>query len=287
MDKVTWMYDYLPVHMLVMAQKAECRFGECLMDCPRSDQGEIQVDSTDALEKLVEVRIESLLLSLAALESYLGYYAYKTLEMKEPEYADKSLYEYMEETKMSEMLKGQPNKVKRRHEIIMEENGKKPVSAFLTTAKLTLEEKMMYWPYMRSGKLISYKDGYIKKILRLLNLREELVQPNLEMPPEKGTVSSKEEIKEITLAHELPGSLTPGKSAAEQYGVEYYNEYHFFWELLHCYPARSVQEFIQYLHRMDKSDQHFASVICPVELVDEGGEPLTEKIKIYGYDLDL
>ncbi len=286
MKSVSWMKDYFPARMLGLAMIEECRFGECLMDCPR-DGDVIRIDSPDDLKRLVDTRVTSLLLSMAALEAYLGYYAYRASERLGDKTSEPTFSEYLEQKELNPVFKEQPNKIKRRHQYLVEVHGDKPVTRFLNSAGLTLEEKIFYYPLMRAGKPVSTKDGNVKKVLRLFGLHEELRQLDLAYPPEEGKVGSVSETKEISLSFDLPDAINIGKTASDEYVVEDYGENHFVWELLHCYPPRAVAEFSQYLHTLDNSDHHFMSVLTPVELVDENGRPVTEEIKKYRIEINL
>lgn len=287
MKEVTFMADYFAVHMLAMAQKSECRFGECLMSCERTDDGVIKVEDRDVFERLLEHRIDSLLLSLAALEAYLGYYASRAAEKIELESPGVKVQDYFEKLDLLEMFKDQPNRVKRRHEIILEENRTKPMSFFLSAARLTIEEKIFYWPMIRTGQLISFKDGYVKKMIRVLNLREDLVVPATPAFYDMRKVGGRDEIADVFLRHEVPAGLTPGKSCSDEFATDDYGEEHFLWELLHYYPARTVREFIQYLHRLDLSDNHFITVMRQALVVNDKGDPLTEPEPRYRIEFNL
>ena len=287
METVSWMTDYLPVHMLAMAQQAELRFGDCLMSCPQTSDGTIRIDDPVIFTRLLECRITSLLLSMAALESYLGYYAWETAQNIERDHPGISFHDYLEQKKLPEAIKSLPNRVKRRHEQIVEEYGAKPIARFLTVARLALEEKFMYWPLIRTGKLINYKDGYVKKVMRNMALRDELLQPNIANAPELRKIKTVSEIKDVFLRHDLPASLTPGPSCAEEYVVETYAEHHFFWELLHIYPARMVPEAVQYLHMLDDSENHFIAALRAAELVDGEGNLVVEPMKKFIIEVNL
>lgn len=287
MDSVSWMMDYLPVRMLALAQRAERGFADCLNACEHTDEGVIKIDDPEVFTRLLELRITSVVLGVAAFEAYLGYYAYQTAGKIEEQDPKITLAEYLEKHDLEEILKRQPNRLKRRHEVLMEENGRKPVARFLTSARISLEEKIIYWTLIRTRKMISYKDGYVKKLLRLVSIRDELLHPDLAYVEAKGSVGSSDELGDVFLHHRVPGDLTPGKSFSAEYVRETYGEGHFMWELLHIYPAREVQEAIQYLHRLDGSDQHFISISRAAELVDSSGKPVFEPLKKYTIEVSL
>jgi hypothetical protein len=287
MKEVTWMTDYLPVHMLAMAQRAERRFADCLMSCPKTEDGVIDIDDPEIFTRLIEERITSTFLTLAALESYLGYYAAQTAKTIEDQDPGVALEEHLEKHGLLEIIKYMPSRDKRRHEFIMEENGKKPVTRFLTAARLTLEDKLNYWPLLRTGSMIDFRDGYIKKMKRVINLRDELLQQDFNIAPSVKRISTAAEMKHVTLHHDAPEGLTPGRSFSDEYVEESYQEGHFFWELLHVYPARAVQEFIMYLHGLDGSDNHFIAALCAAELVDSDGNPITEPAKRFAVEFNL
>jgi len=287
MDFVSWTIDYFPALMLAMAQRAEQRFAECLMSCPKTDDNVIRIDDPEIFTRLLEARIDSLLLSLSALESFLAFYAARTAARIEAEDPGISLLEYMDKNKITDVIKHQASRVKRRHELIVEENGDKPASRFLNKVKLTLEEKLFYWPLMRTYTMVSYKDGYMKKLSRLMQLRDELMHPDLGIAYELKKASSVAELKKAFLHIELPEGLTPGVSCSDEYVIEPYNEEHFLWELLHVYPARTVQEVIQYIYRMDNTGNHFIVAQKIAELVDASGAPVTETVKRHVIEVDL
>lgn len=273
MDYISYMSDYLAVRLLALAQVAERRFEACLLSCPESD-GVIRVLEPEAFTILLENRITSLLFSMTSLSAYLSYYAAETARKLGDAEAGTSLKDFLERHGLLSKLKDFPNRLKRRHELIIEENGERPLSLFLGLTSLTLEEKVIYFPLIRTRKLVSWKDGYMKKLSRLMALAAELRSPGLELSPEIKTIGSTEELQTVFLHHDLPPELTLGQSAADRCAVEAYAEGHFFWELLHCYPARAVPEVIQYLHRMDQSDHHFITVTRAFE-VDESGAPVS------------
>lgn len=287
MDKVSFMTDYLPVHMLAMAQEEERRFADCLMSCPRSNDGVIRIDEAEVFTRLIEFRIKAILLSLASLESYLGYLAARTARSIEEREPGITLRGCLDAHHLHDVLKTLPNRAKRRHELILEENGDRPVTNFLTSAPLALDEKLMYWTLIRCGKMINFKDGYIKKAMRIISLRGEILHPDLRDAEDSGKISRAEQVAEVFLHHRLPDRLTPGKSCADRYIIEWYGEHHFFWELLHVYPDRMVQEVIQYLHMLDESENHFIVALRAAELLDWSGEPVTEPVKQYVIEVNL
>lgn len=287
MESISWMSDYLPVHMLAMGRAAELRFEECLLSCPKTGDGVIRIDDPRVFTTLLENRISSILLSLAAFESYLSYHAGETAKRIEADSPGITLNEFMEKNNFSDFIREMPNRTKRRHELIVEENGDKPVKRFLTVAGLALEDKMLYWLLIRSGKMISHKEGYIKKLLGIVGLRDELLHPNLEIAPELRKISDVRQIHDVFLHHDLPAVLTPGKSCSDEYVVEHYNQGHFLWEVLHCYPPRVVCEVIQYIHTLDGSENHFISAIRLAEMVDPEGRPITEPTKKYTIEVNL
>jgi hypothetical protein len=158
----------------------------------------------------------------------------------------------------------------------MEEHGRQTLTHFLCASRLELEDKLTYWPLLRSGRMVSTKDGYVKKLLRLTALREDLVAPVAASTHDLRSAATDAELTAVLLHHQLPATITPGRGRSDQAAAEPYREGHFFWELLHCYPTREVQQAIQYLHQMDHTQQHYASVIRAAVAVDERGEPLTE-----------
>jgi len=288
MESVSWTADYLCAHMLFMAQREECRFGDHLMSCPKTEDGLIQIDDPDDFTVLLEARIASVLLSTAALEAYLGYYgrqAAKKIEQEDPRI---SLATYLKKHKLDEIMKRQPARTKRKHELVMDLNGDRPVKRFLSTdVGLGLEDKIMYFSLVRTKKMIGYKDGHVKKMTKIINLRNELLHPDVENAPSAGKLAGLEDLAGVFLHHPIPESLTLGVSASEEYVSEPYQEEHFMWELLHVYPPTATQEFIQYLHKMDDSPHHFISVQSPVQLVDAEGRPVTEPMKKYAFGLKL
>ncbi len=284
MKEITWMTDYLPVRLLAMAQKSERAFEERLMKCPREGQV-IKIDDRDDFTQLLERRVDSVLLSTAAFEAYLGYYAHQTAMMVPPEETMLTLEEYMEQKALKEFFRDQPTRIKRRHELLLEENGDRPLLKFLDTLPMDIYQKLVYLPLIRAGKLIDYKDGNLKKIIKILSLRDEILNPGLTSVYKKKAISDSSEVTGVFLHHPVPGNLTPGKSLSDSYVVEPYGEEHFYWELLHVYPDRAVQDAIQYLHQLDGSENHFIVATCMAELVDEKGECITEPKKKYIIDL--
>lgn len=281
------MTDYLPAHMLAMAQQAERRFGDGLMSCPRTEDGTIRIDDPEVFTRLLEARIASLLLALAALEAFLGFYAFETAKKIEEQDPGVTLHDYMEKKHLFDQVKNLPNRVKKRNEAIMEEHGGKPLFRFLTAASISLEEKLLYWPLIRAEKLINFKDGYVKKLTRVIAIRDELVHPDLANAPELRRAQSVAAVSRVFLHHELPARLTPGRSCSAEYVVETYAENHFFWELLHIYPDRAAQEAIQYLLWLDQSENHFMVAQTVAELVDASGAPVTEPAKKYVIEVRL
>jgi len=286
MESVSWMSDYFPVTLLSLAQQEERRFEECLLECPREDDA-IKVLDRKHLGRLLQHRTTSVLLGLAALEAYLGYYANQAAGKIEAENPGVKLGQFLEQQKLTEFFKELPNRWKRRHQLILEEYGEKPLSQFLTRSSLHLEEKLLYWPAINTGKFISFKNAYLKKALRINGLREDLLHYNLETASELIPVKDRREMEKALLYYELPERLTPGRSCADEMVVEAYDEHNFIWELLHCYPARMVQEMIQYLHSLDESENHFITAIAAIEISGENGKPLTEPMKQYQLVLNL
>lgn len=286
MEAVSWMSDYFPVTLLSLAQREERRFEERLLECPRED-ATIKVLDREHLSRLLQHRMTSILLSLAALEAYLGYYANQAAGRIEAENPGVKLGQFLEQQKLTEFFKELPNRWKRRHQLILEEYGEKPLSQFLARSSLALEEKLLYWPAINTGKFISFKNAYLKKALRINGLREDLLHYNLETASELIPVKDRREMEKALLHHELPERLTPGRSCAAEMVVEAYDEHNFVWELLHCYPTRMVQEMVQYLHSLDESDNHFITAIAAIEISDENGKPITEPMKKYQLVLNL
>lgn len=286
METVSWMTDYLAVHMLAMAQRAERRFEDCLMSCPR--EGDlIRIDDREVFTRLLDERVTSLVLSMASLNAYLAYSGYEVSKSLDKKHPGITLQEFLEQNHYTDYFKHIPNRSKRRHEAIMEEYGNKELSFFLNRASLSLEDMVLYFALIRSGKFISYKEGYLKKFMWVKSIHDELLNPNPQIAPQNHTISTREEFEKVFLYHDLPSQLTPGKSSSDEYAVEYYNENHFFWELLHCYPTRMVQETIQYLHTLDNTDNHFISVIQAAEKLDSKGNPVTEPVKQYTIHVNL
>ncbi len=281
MESLSWMKDWLPVHLLSMAQVSECRFQDLLMSCPKRGDGVIDIEDAGVFTRLVEERAASILISMAALESYLGFYAYETSKRLEEREPGLTLKEYMEAHRLTEYIKYLPNKTKRRHEYLMNEYGDRPLQYFLTAAPLELYDKLMYWPMIRCLKHIDFREGYMKKLMRIISIRDEILHPDLASPPGEGGAGTREEIASVFLHHDLPAGLSPGKSCSDEYVREPYNEGHFFWEMLHCYPARAVQEAVEYIHLLDKSENHFISAVRPALMVDGGGNPVKEEEKVY------
>jgi hypothetical protein len=285
MKEVTWMTDYLPVMMLGVAQKAERRFEEILMSCPK-DGGTILVDDPKDFTNLLESRVTSLMMSMASLEAYLGYYAYQASKMIEKEDPKITLLEYVNKHHLNEFLDRQPLKIKRRYDQFAMQWNDKSIIAFLNDGQISCEEKILLYPLIRAKQVVDYKDGYIMKVVRLLALKEEILTPSFSVLPELKKVETIEEIHNVFLHHDLVGSVTPGVSSSDEYVVDPYLEGHFMWELVHLYPARAVQEFVQYLHKMDQSENHFIMAMSIVELVDEKGDCLTETLKRYSIELN-
>ncbi len=286
MKEVTWMTDYLPVLMLGVAQKAERRFEEILMACPK-DGGTIKVDDPKDFAELLESRVTSLMMSMAALEAYLGYYAYQTAKIIEKEDPKINLLEYVNEHILNEFLDRQPLKIKRRYDQFAMQWNDKSIIDFLNDGQISCEEKILLYPLIRAKQVVDYKDGYILKITRLLALKNEIATPSFTVLPELKKVKTIEEIHNVFLHHKLVDPITPGTSSSDEYVVDPYLEGHFMWELLHIYPARAVQEFVQYLHKMDQSENHFIMARSIVELVDEKGDCLTETSKKYVLELNI
>jgi|GEM_PF-4614827 len=286
MKTVSSMSDFLAVHMLAMAQRAERRFEDCLMSCPR--EGDlIKIDDREVFTRLLEERTTSLLLSMASLDAYLSYLGYEASKKLNEKYPGITFQEFLEQNHYSDYFKHIPNRSKRRHEAILEEYGNKELSFFLNRSDIDLTDKILYFALVRSGKFISYKEGYLKKFMWVKSIHAELLSPNPEIAPEVHKIGSREEMNEVFLYHDLPEGLTPGKSCADEYTLEYYNENHFFWELLHCYPTRMIQEVVQYLHTLDNTENHYISVIQAVEKKDPSGNPLTEPVKQYDIRINL
>jgi len=281
------MTDYLPAHILGLAQLSERRFGDCLMSCPHTEDGVIKIDDPDIFTRLIEARITSLLLAMAALESFLGYYAFETAGKIEQDHPGITLHDYMEKKGLFDLVKNLPNRIKKRHEAIMEDYGGKPLPRFLAAAPLSLEEKLIYWPLIRAGKTINFKDGYVKKLTRVIAIRDELLHPDLATAPEIRRAATIADINRVFLHNDLPESLTPGRSCSAEYVVETYAENHFFWELLHIYPDRAAQEAIQYLLWLDQSENHFIVAQTAAELTDASGTPLTEPVKKFVIEVML
>lgn len=285
METLSWMSDYFPVRLLALAQAAERRFEETLLSCPR--RGEvIQVLDREVFTPLLENRMTSLLFSLAALDAYLSYYAHQTDKLIAAG-TETSLQEYLARDHLLSFFQNLPNRLRRRHELILEENGRQTVAWFLSRAPLELEMKLLYFPVLRAQKMVNWEDGYMKKLSRILGLAAELTSPALALAPELRPVTCREELEEVFLRHDLPPGVTPGRSAGGEYVVEPYTEGHFLWELLHCYPTRTVQEVIQYIHRLDNSENHFLTVMRAVALTDGEGRPLTEPAKKYVMEIML
>ncbi|MFO8056519.1 MAG: hypothetical protein R6V10_04410 [bacterium] len=286
METVSCMTDYLPVHMLFMAQRSERRFEDCLMSCPR--EGDlIKIDDREVFTRLLEERTTSLLLSMASLQSYLSYLGYEASKKLMEKYQGVTLQEFLEQNHYSDYFKHIPNRSKRRHETIMDEYGGRELSFFLNRSNLSLEDKVLYFSLIRSGKFISYKEGYLKKLMWVKSIHDELLSPSPEIAPQTRKLSGREELSKVFLRHELPEKLTPGRSSSDEYTIESYNENHFFWELLHCYPTRTVQEAVQYLHTLDNTENHFISVMQAAEEVDASGRPVTEPAKRYRLSVQL
>jgi hypothetical protein len=250
------MVDFFPVRLLFLAQRAERRFEEMLMACPREGD-RIRIDDREVFTRLLDERLSSLYLSLAALEAYLGYLASTTSAQLAAECGDMTLKQFLEDRGLEDVLKTFPNRLKRRHQLLIEEFGDKPLRVFLGGVSLSLEDKFIYWTLLRTGAMVSFKDGYVKKFLRIKSLAEEILTLNLEIAPELGTARTSREVNRVFLRHELPEGITPGKSASGLFVTESYAEGHLLWEVLHCYPARMVQEIVQYLHKIDGSENHF------------------------------
>ncbi len=287
MKEVSWMTDYLPAHLLGMAQQAERRFGDCLMSCPKTGDGTIEIDDPEVFTRLLEARITSLLLAVAALQAFLGFYAYETAKKIEEQLPGVTLHDYLEKKRLFDLVKNLPNRLKKRHETIMEEHGPRPLYRFLTAVPLSLEDKLLYWPMIRAGKTLNYKDGYVKKLTRVIAIRDELTSPDLANAPELRRAAAIADISRVFLHHDLPARLTPGKSCSADYVVEAYTEHNFFWELLHIYPDRAAQEAIQYLLWLDQSENHFIVAQTAAELVDASGAPITEAVKKYVIEVRL
>jgi hypothetical protein len=278
METVSWMTDYLTVRMLGLALAAERRFEDCLIACPRRGDT-IVLDDPAVFARLVDLRLNSLVLSLAALESYLAAYAASAGEAIAAEDPKATLNAVFETKKLREQVQGQPNRLRRRFEYFQELFGDKPIRRFLSAGELTLEEKLLFWPLVRTGRLLSLKDGHMKKLVRIISLHDELLTPDFANAPELGRARTREELTEVFLHHPVPPSLTLGLSLSDRYVVETYAEGHFIWELLHVYPARAVKEAIQLLHQLDGTVPHFLTVAYAVEV--ETGRPAKEyKIEV-------
>lgn len=265
MDRVSYMTDFISVRLIGLAQAAEKNFELCLMSAP-IEGDTIRIDDRGLLTRLLDQRMTSLLLSLAALENHLSLWAQDAAERNPGLTFDQAL----EVENKIDQLKSQPGRLRRRLDLYREEFGSKPLRGFLVSPRLTLEEKLIYFPLLRTGRLPSLKDGHMKKLVRLLVLRDDLLNPDLLVAPELSRLGE-DGLAGTLLAHDLPAGLTPGKSASDRFITEPYEEGHFLWELLHVYPARTVQEIIQFLANLDGSDYHFISVVCAEEH-GEGGD---------------
>ena len=285
MKEVTWMTDYLPVMMLSVAQKAERRFEEILMSCPK-EGSTIKVDDPKAFAALLENRVTSLIMSMMSLEAYLGYYAYQTSKIIEKEDPRVTFLDYVTKHDLKEFLDRQPVKIRRRYEEIAGQWKDKPISKFLNDGQISCEEKILLYPLIRAKQVVDYKDGYIMKVTRLLALKSEIATPSFNVMPDLKNVKTLEEIHNVFLHHKLVDTVTPGVSSSDEYVVDPYLEGHFMWELIHIYPARAVQEFVQYVHKMDQSENHFIMATSIMELVDEKGDCLTETSKKYVIELN-
>lgn len=264
-DILSFPLDFMPAKMIALSAILERRFDDVVYSCPVDENGVYNILHAETLHRLLDLRIASILTSLGALSAYMSYYGFRfSEELVSSGEADITVRKRLDHPLSLKEIERSTRKFVERHELILHRYGEMKVVDFLR-APLEDRDKIFYFPLLKLRLMPNMSDPTVSTLTKLMLTRDEILTPDFKYMVE----SCSEKLGDSTteLGWDMPESNDCFGDDRKIY--EYYNQHNLLWEILHCAPPQTVQDFIIYLHKLDDSTPHFCAFIHAKRARDE------------------
>lgn len=271
-DILSFPLDFMPAKMIAISAILERRFNDVIYSCPVDDKGIYNILSHETLNRLLDLRIASIFTSLGALSSYMSYYGFRFCEeLTKSGEADITVRKRLEHPLILKEIERSTRKFVERHELILHQYGSMKVIDFLR-ASLEDKDKIFYFPLLKLRLMPNLSDPTVSTLTKLILVRDEILTPDFNYMVESCSEPLGESV--IELGWDIPVEMDCFGEKRKIY--EYYNQHNLLWEILHCAPPQTVQDFIIYLHKLDDSTPHFSVFIHARRARDEKDNVIEE-----------